>query len=176
MSTTTTEKMRRTRRSTTQGDESRRITKRGRQEATHSVTDMSDYYNKEHQHISHGPMSTTTTKKMRRTRRSTTRGDVSRRITKRGRQQATLRLIPQRELIVRTPITTSVSTSTPASTIANTMACSKCGTFLKSGRASCCAPGGAWYQNCGGVGNRNAEHRWSEGVEACKRKFNVDGM
>merc|ERR1711934_458561 len=43
-----------------------------------------------------------------------------------------------------------------------------CGTFLKSGRVSCCAPDGAWYKHCGGVGNRNADHMWSEGVEVCK--------
>merc|ERR1712032_998978 len=38
----------------------------------------------------------------------------------------------------------------------------------KSGRASCCAPGGAWYKNCGGSSNRNANHRWFDGVEVCK--------
>ena len=76
--------------------------------------------------------------------------------------------LPDRELIVRTPPATSI--------VANTVACPKCGTFRRSGTMSCCAPGGAWFKNCGGVGNRNIDHRWSEGVEACKRKFKANGM
>ena len=72
--------------------------------------------------------------------------------------------LPDRELIVRTPITTITST------IGNTMICPKCGTFKKSGRVSCCAPDGAWFKNCGGTGNRNVDHRWIEGVQACKCK------
>merc|ERR1712037_324506 len=47
--------------------------------------------------------------------------------------------------------------------------CPKCSTFEKSGRLSCCAPGGAWYRNCGGAGKRDVDHRWFEGVQACKR-------
>merc|ERR1719174_2063136 len=59
----------------------------------------------------------------------------------------TRRPIPERELIVvSTSIPASVSTPVITSTIANTMACSKCGTFVKSGRPSCCALGGAWYK------------------------------
>jgi len=45
--------------------------------------------------------------------------------------------------------------------------CQKCGTFEKSGRASCCAPGGAWYKKCGGAGNKKVAYQWSEGVQAC---------
>merc|ERR1712203_897227 len=44
----------------------------------------------------------------------------------------------------------------------------KCGTFAKSGRVSCCAPGGAWFKKCGEVGNKNVDHRWFEGTEACE--------
>merc|ERR1712187_14779 len=47
-------------------------------------------------------------------------------------------------------------------------ACSKCGTFPKSGRVSCCAPGGSWYKNCGAANNDNFDHKWSEGTEVCK--------
>ena len=83
---------------------------------------------------------------------------------------------PDRELIVRTPISASVRTSTSTSMTTNATTCSKCGTFLKSGRASCCAPGGAWYKTCGGVGNSEADRSWSEGVEICQRKFKVDGV
>ena len=78
---------------------------------------------------------------------------------------------PDRELIVRTPIAKSRSTSAIiTSAITKTLKCPKCGTFEKSGRSSCCAPGGAWYKHCGGAGNRNADHKWFEGVEACKCK------
>ena len=74
------------------------------------------------------------------------------------------RPIPERELILRTP------------TAANTTRCQKCAAFRKSGRLSCCAPGGAWNNNCGGPGNGNVDHRWFEGIEACKRKFKAYGM
>merc|ERR1719174_2166720 len=60
------------------------------------------------------------------------------------------RPIPERELIVQTPT------------------CLKCGIFGKSGRVSCCTPGGAWFKNCGGFGSKNVDYRWSEGVNACK--------
>ena len=96
--------------------------------------------------------------------------------TKKKRQHVTRHPIPERELIVRTPITTSASTLSFTSKILRKMACPKCGTFAKSGRVSCCAPGGAWYKNCGGAANKNLDHRWSEGVEACKRKSEADAM
>ena len=83
------------------------------------------------------------------------------------RRQPGRRPIRERGLIVQAPVTTSIV----AATIANKITCPKCGTFEKTGRHSCCAPGGAWFKNCGGAGNINAEHRWIEGVEACKRKF-----
>ena len=89
-------------------------------------------------------------------------------------QPVSSRSVPERELIVRTRIT-PVGTPVITSTIM-VVTCPKCGKFQKSGRVSCCAPGGAWYKNCGGVGNRNVDHRWFAGVEACKRKFNVHGM
>ena len=77
----------------------------------------------------------------------------------------------ERELIaLNTPISASASTPAIAS------ACTKCGTFKKSGRVSCCAPGGAWYNNCGGVGDRTVDHRWLEGVEVCTRKFGAHDM
>ena len=79
----------------------------------------------------------------------------------------------ERELIARKSIG---NTSSIMSTIAHTMTCSKCGRFKKSARVSCCAPGGAWYKNCGGVDSRSVDHSWSEGVEACKRKCRAKGM
>ena len=82
----------------------------------------------------------------------------------------------ERELIARTPIRTPVSTSAITSMIASTKACLKCGVFKKSGRASCCAPGGAWYKNCGGYGNKHVDHSWPEGMKACKCKFKANDM
>jgi len=102
-------------------------------------------------------------------------GSISRRVCTRQsmnivptRRRASRRPIPDRELIARTSITTAVSSPAIGSLIVHTMACPQCGMFPKSGRASCCAPGGAWFKNCGGASNRNVDHKWSEGVKACK--------
>ena len=89
-------------------------------------------------------------------------------ITLATRQHVTRRPLPDRELI-HSPTTTPAVTLT----IATAMTCPKCGTFAKSGRISCCAPGGAWFKNCGGSGNRNVDHKWSDGVDACQCKLNV---
>ena len=78
--------------------------------------------------------------------------------------------MPERELVVRKPINTAVSTRSITSTIDRMITCPMCGLFRKAGRASCCAPGGAWFKNCGGLGNKNVDHKWSEGVKACERK------
>ena len=64
---------------------------------------------------------------------------------------------------------TSKSITTPG-IVSAIITCPNCGIFKKSGRLSCCAPGGAWYNNCGGAGDKDAGHSWLEGVEACKRK------
>jgi len=83
------------------------------------------------------------------------------------RSRGTRRPAPDRELIVRASNTIIASTT-------SRILCPSCGTFEKSGRFSCCAPGGAWFKNCGGVGNKNIGHRWFEGIEACRRKFKRD--
>ena len=87
------------------------------------------------------------------------------------RQYESRRPIPERDLLVRTPIARPVSMPASTSSIGNMMECAKCGTFPKSGRISCCAPGGAWYRSCGGAGSGNVDHSWFEGVQACNRKF-----
>ena len=79
---------------------------------------------------------------------------------------------PERELIGHMLI----SKAAISSTIATTRMCPICGTFKKSGRASCCAPGGAWYQQCGGAGSRSVDHTWIEGTKACERKFEAACM
>ena len=88
--------------------------------------------------------------------------------TRARRKYVSRRPVPERELIARTPITTSVNM--PVITSTNVRTCLKCGEFKKSSIVSCCAPGGAWYKNCGRAGNRNVDHRWFEGVKACKCK------
>ena len=77
--------------------------------------------------------------------------------------------IAERELVAHMIVSTAVISST----IARTGVCPKCGIFIKSGRVSCCAPGGAWHGNCGGAENDNVDHRWIEGMKACKRRFEL---
>ena len=48
------------------------------------------------------------------------------------------------------------------------MVCPKCGITGKSGKLSCCGRGGSWFGNCGSAGEAKLDHKWSEGVEACK--------
>ena len=99
------------------------------------------------------------------------------RVTKQAPSQHVSRQsIPERELIARTPTGTSVSTPSITSTIDRTITCPRCGAFQRSGKVSCCAPGGAWFKNCGGLGSKSVDHRWSEGVKACKRKFKTNDM
>ena len=93
------------------------------------------------------------------------------------RHHVSRRTIAERELIVRARTTTPVNTRTIANNfffLSNETTCPKCAAFEKSGRASCCAPGGAWYKQCGGDHNRHANHRWFEGIEACKRKMLIE--
>ena len=65
--------------------------------------------------------------------------------------------------------------ATPTTTAIATPSCSKCVTFKKSGKKSgklsCCAPGGAWSKNCGNPGDSEFDHTWLEGIQACKSKF-----
>ena len=53
--------------------------------------------------------------------------------------------------------------------------CSKCGT-TKKGARSCCAQGGAWFNNCGKDDDEEFDHTWTEGALACKSKFAVHGV
>ena len=81
-----------------------------------------------------------------------------------GENSATHQYVPrrpivERELVSKTPINTLVSTPSITSiTTGNSMTCQKCGTFEKSGRVSCCVPGGDCFKNCGSASNRNVDH------------------
>ena len=55
--------------------------------------------------------------------------------------------------------------------------CPRCGTITKSGQRSCCARGGAWFNECGDAGD--FDHTWFEGIQACKyatRSFSVEAQ
>ena len=54
------------------------------------------------------------------------------------------------------------------SSVSSSSGCRKCGASKKSGKHSCCAPGGAWFKNCGDAGDTLFDHTWSEGIQACK--------
>jgi len=61
---------------------------------------------------------------------------------------------PERELIVRAP---------------EDKVCGKCGKFKKSGRGSCCAPGGSWFKKCGATTSAKTPYTWTDGANACKQ-------
>ena len=46
--------------------------------------------------------------------------------------------------------------------------CPQCGTNKKTGKRTCCARGGSWFNNCGDVGDSTFKHTWGEGVRACQ--------
>ena len=50
---------------------------------------------------------------------------------------------------------------------AKTGGCSQCAHFTQSGKPSCCAPGGAWYNHCGNAGDLAVRHTWVDGMRAC---------
>ena len=49
-------------------------------------------------------------------------------------------------------------------------ACPTCGTVAKSGKKSCCGPGGSWFRRCGNAGNAQLRHTWHEGILVCKTR------
>ena len=48
--------------------------------------------------------------------------------------------------------------------------CPKC-VVDKSGKPSCCARGGAWFNKCGDASDTQFDHTWAEGIQACKSKI-----
>ena len=52
-----------------------------------------------------------------------------------------------------------------------TPVCPKCVAHKESGKLTCCARGGAWFQKCGNIGNSNFDHTWIEGIRACQSAF-----
>ena len=78
----------------------------------------------------------------------------------------------QSEVTLLYDANTRVSTEEPATTsefaLSDGNGCPVCGTSKKSGKRSCCARGGAWFKNCGDVGDTKLDHTWAEGVQACE--------
>ena len=68
----------------------------------------------------------------------------------------------------------SLHTPTPAAaTTPISPVCPACGIVKRSGKLSCCAPGGSWFGNCGSAGNANLEHTWHEGIRVCNTQYHV---
>ena len=59
-------------------------------------------------------------------------------------------------------LASTTTSTTPLST------CATCGTFKSSGKLSCCARGGDWFNKCGDPGDSKFDHTWFEGIQACK--------
>ena len=49
--------------------------------------------------------------------------------------------------------------------------CDKCGVNAKSGKLTCCARKGAWFEKCGDDDDPNFDHTWTEGFDACMGKL-----
>ena len=62
-------------------------------------------------------------------------------------------------------ITSAVTTTTTINSV-----CHECGTIRRSGKISCCGPGGSWFGNCTSVGNAHFGHTWHAGIQACKAR------
>ena len=45
--------------------------------------------------------------------------------------------------------------------------CPTCAKMKKSGKLSCCARGGAWFKNCGDTNEKDFDHTWAQGIQAC---------
>ena len=66
------------------------------------------------------------------------------------------------------PYDTTEAPTTPSASEISIKRCPKCVTVKKSGRLSCCARGGAWFQQCGDPGDTEFDHTWYEGIQVCQ--------
>ena len=67
-----------------------------------------------------------------------------------------------------------ISTTRSVVAVSSSNGCPKCATSKKSAKLSCCARGGAWFKNCGNVGDAQFDHTWAEGVQVCKPSISMD--
>ena len=63
--------------------------------------------------------------------------------------------------------TESETTSAPVSSVP-WRTCPKCGVYRNSGRLSCCATGGTWFNKCGTDSDSNFDYTFLEGIQACE--------
>ena len=63
------------------------------------------------------------------------------------------------------PLMTTKSLSIASS---SSKQCPKCSEMKKSGKLSCCARGGAWFNKCGDADDTKFDHTWAQGIQACK--------
>ena len=61
--------------------------------------------------------------------------------------------------------------TTPPITAKPSATCPKWTIIKKSKKLSCCARGGAWFNQCGEEGDSKFDHTWLEGEQACKGKL-----
>ena len=66
------------------------------------------------------------------------------------------------------------SSTNPTSSTTAPTTCAKCGTIKRSGKRTCCARDGAWFNKCGASGDLSSTYTWAEGVKACKSEFSSD--
>ena len=67
--------------------------------------------------------------------------------------------------------TTAVNTTIAAVRLISSTICPKCSVFPNSGKVSCCARGGSWFNECGDDGDTAFAHTWSEGIRTCRSKL-----
>ena len=60
----------------------------------------------------------------------------------------------------------ALTTTGVSAVSSNSSGCGKCATN-RAGKLSCCAPGGAWFKNCGDADDTQFDHTWTDGIEAC---------
>ena len=65
-------------------------------------------------------------------------------------------------------VCTEPPTTTRLSVTSSSNECLKCVKIKQSGKFSCCARGGAWFNKCGHIGETKFDHTWAEGIQACK--------
>ena len=71
-------------------------------------------------------------------------------------------------LISTSAFAAETSSPTSAFAVSSGNGCAKCVSTKKSGKYSCCARGGAWFNNCGDEGDAKYNHTWVEGNQACR--------
>ena len=68
---------------------------------------------------------------------------------------------------VNARIRTEPPTTTRLSVASSSNECPMCAKIKQSGKFSCCARGGAWFNKCGDADDTKFAHTWAQGIQAC---------